>query len=608
MTRRRFARTLTLASVAGGVFAALACGQDGAGKPDEHGFLPVAPDPPLLQETSGKYGGTLVWAEPGEVASFNPIIVSDQTSTDLYQLSFDSLCLYDNANPTMSSEGFRPGLAWKWEHSADGKTWTFNLRKGVKWSDGAPFTARDVAFSFAAVFNEKIQNPIVDGFKIGDPPILPTFETPDDFTFVLHCTYIDALFLSHAGGVPIVPEHIWAKTTQGDNPTFPSVMGVGDPKSVVGTGPYRVVEYVAGERVVYERNPLSWRTTKSGERLPYLEKLVVKIVKDQATRALQFKNGDLDLIDAINAPDYASFKEKETEGWFTLHRFGPSLNTAYICLNQYPGNDAATGEPYVAPYKLKWFQDVRFRRAMSHAINRATMVKQILEGKGAAIFSGTTKGNKGWYSEVTKYDYDPAKANALLDEMGLTKRDAEGFRTDADGHRVSIDITTNNDNPIRTKVLVQIKDDWKAVGVEGVPHPIDFNSLVAAQEHTHKWEATVLGWGSSVPPDPLGGKNVYLSSGNGHVWYPEMKPEARNDFDKKSDAMLDAMSQQVDEAKRKPMWYEFEEMHAQYQGFIWLYAQNGYAASKKRVQNSKPSILHPETWWNYEELWVDDGK
>ena len=608
MTGRRFASTLALGTLAVGTFVTGARGQDGAGKPDAHGFLPIAADPPLAQETTGKYGGTLVFAEPGELSSFNPIIVSDLTSTDVYQLSFDSMCAYDNANPTMSSEGYRPSLAVKWEHSEDGKTWTFHLRKGVKWSDGAPFTSKDVAFSFATAFNEKIQNPNVDGFKIGDPPILPTWETPDDFTVVFHCTYVDSLFLAHAGGMPIVPEHLWAKTMQGDNPTFPSAMGVGDPKGVIGTGPFRVAEYVAGERIVFERNPLSWRTTKSGERLPYLEKIVVKIVKDQATRALQFKNGDLDLIDSILAPDYASFKEKEAEGWFTLHRFGPSLNTTYLCLNQHPGADETTKEPFIAPYKLKWFQDVRFRRAMSHAINRATMVKQLLEGKGAPIFSGTTKGNKGWYSEVTKYDYDPAKANALLDEMGLTKRDAEGFRTDADGHRVSIDIITNNDNRLRCSVLTQIKDDWRAVGVEGVARPIDFNSLVAAQEHTHKWEATVLGWGTSVPPDPLGGKNVYISSGNGHVWYPEMKPEARNEFDKKSDAMLDAMSQQVDEAKRKPMWREFEEMHAQYAGYIWLYAQNGYAASKNRVKNMKASILHPETWWNYEELWVDDGK
>ena len=98
------------------------------------------------------------------------------------------------------------------------------------------------------------------------------------------------------------------------------------------------------------------------------------------------------------------------------------------------------------PYKLKWFQDARFRRAMSHAMNRGTMVKQLLEGKGAPIFSGTTKGNKGWYSEVTKYDYDPAKANALLDEMGL-KLGSDGLRRMPDGR--GLDLVTEEGHSSR---------------------------------------------------------------------------------------------------------------------------------------------------------------
>ncbi len=599
MNARRAVRTLALVAAAGGAAAAHA--QDGGRTADAHGFYPVAADPPNALDVTGKYGGSLVWAELGEINSFNPLIVTDQTSVDVAQLSFDFLGNFDNVKCE-----FRPQLASSWEHSGDGMTWTFHLRKGVKWSDGEPFTAKDVVFSYAAAFNPKIQNPVVDTFKVGDPPVLPTFDAPDDFTFVLHCRAVDALILSHATGVPIMPAHLWAKTTEGDSPTFPSTMGVGDVKSVVGTGPFRVVEYVSGERCVLERNPYSWRTTKSGDRLPYLDRMIVKIVKDLNTRSLQFKNGDLDMIEDIPAPDYAGFKEKEAEGWFTLHRLGLSLNTSYLCLNQHPGKDA-NGEPYVKPYKLAWFQDKRFRHAMSHAINRGNMVKQILDGKGAPIFSGTTKGNKAWYVDVTKYDYDPAKAGALLDEMGLDKRDADGYRVDSAGHRVSIELMTNAENNIRIKVIAAIKDDWKAVGVEAVLRQIDFNTLVNLQENAHTWEACMMGWGSSVPPDPLNDKNVYISSGDGHVWYPH-QPSPCNADEKKSDDVLNRMSAEVDEAKRKIMNAEFLELQAQYQGFIWLYSQNCYAASKKRVQNMKASVLHPETWWNYDELWVDDGK
>jgi peptide/nickel transport system substrate-binding protein len=504
----------------------------------------------------GQYGGTLIWAEMGELDTFHPLVSNSATSNELRSLLFDSLVGYDNAK--LEHVG---GLAWKWEHSDDGKTWTFHLRKGVKWSDGEPFTSKDVLFSFAAVFNPKIENSDIDGFRIGTNP-LPTLEAPDDSTVVFHCSVVDALFVMHVGNVSMAPAHLWAKTIEGESPTYPGVMGIGDAAKVVGTGPYRVVEYKAGEKVVYERNPYSWRSTKGGQRLPFPDHVIVKIVKDMNTRTLQFLNGDLDLIDDIPAPDYKAFKEKESESWFTLHRLGIALNTNYVCFNQHPGSDPATKEPYVAPYKLKWFQDVRFRRAMSHAVNRDNIVKQILDGKGAPIYSDTTKSNKTWYSEVTSFPYDPAKANALLDEMGLSKRGEDGIRVDADGHKVSIELLTNVENDVRVKVIAQIKNDWNAVGVEGVLLPRDFNSVTNAMDSTHKWEAIMLGWGSGVPPDPLNGKNILLSSGRLHNWYPE-QPSPCNEFEKKSDALVDAMSQELDEKKRVKMWAELLELHAQ---------------------------------------------
>ena len=601
MRPSRCVRSVALAALAAALAASGARAQDGGGKADEHGFLPVAADPPYESEATGKYGGTLIWAEMGEPDTFHPLVSNSATTSELRALVFDSLVGYDNGKWEHA-----PGLAHKWEHSDDGKTWTFHLRKGVKWSDGMDFTAKDVLFSFAAVFNPKIENSDVDGFKIGNNP-LPTLEAPDPYTVVFHCSAVDALFVMHIGNVAIAPAHIWAKTTEGEDPTYPGVMGINDIGRVVGTGPFKVAEYKAGEKVVYDRNPYSWRMTKGGQRLPYVDHVIVKLVKDMNTRTLQFLNGDLDVIDDIPAPDYKAFKEKEAEGWFKLHRLGIALNTNYVCFNQHPGSDPTTKEPYVTPYKLKWFQDVRFRRAMSHAIHRENIVKQILDGKGAPIYTDTTKANKTWYAETTTFPYDPAKANALLDEMGLAKRDKDGTRMDADGHRVSIELMTNVENDTRVKVIAQIKNDWAAVGVEGVLLPRDFNSVTNAMDSTHKWEAIMLGWGSGVPPDPLNGKNILLSSGRLHNWYPE-QPEPCNEFEKKSDAIIDAMSQEIDEGKRVKMWAELLELHAQQQPIIYIYAANTYAASKLRVGNMNASILRPETWWNYDELWVEDGK
>jgi peptide/nickel transport system substrate-binding protein len=598
MKPRRAVRLLAIASLA---TAFAAAGARGADTPDEHGFFPVKADPPYESDATGKYGGTLIWAEMGECDTFHPLVSNSATTNELRSLVFDSLVGYDNGK-----WDHVPLLAASWEHSQDGKTWTFHLRKGVKWSDGESFTSKDVLFSWAALTHPKIENSDVDNFKIGDNP-LPTVEAPDDFTVVFHCSVVDALFVMNIGNMSIAPAHLWAKTIEGDSPTYPGVMGVNDVARVVGTGPYRVVEYKPGEKVVYDRNPYSWRTDKSGARLPYPDHVIVKLVKDMNTRTLQFLNGDLDVIDDIPAPDYKAFKDKEAEGWFKLHRLNIALNTNYVCFNQHPGADATTKEPYVAPYKLKWFQDARFRRAMSHACNRENLVKQILDGKGAPIYTDTTKANKTWYAETTTFPYAVDKANKLLDEMGLAKRDADGIRMDEAGHRVSIELMTNVENDTRVKIIGQLKNDWAAVGVEAVLLPRDFNSVTNAMDSTHKWEAIMLGWGSGVPPDPLNGKNILLSSGRLHNWYPQ-QPKPCNEFEAKCDAIIGTMSQELDVPKRVAMWAQLLELHAQEQPIIYLYANNTYAASKKRVMNSHPSILRPETWWNVDELWLEDGK
>jgi peptide/nickel transport system substrate-binding protein len=583
--------------------ALVACGGEQAAK--TAAFEPVTADPPpddFVHE--GNYGGTLTWAELGELDRFNPLTSNSATSSQLSALAFDTLVGYDN-----EKWQDRPILAWKWEHTPDNLTWTFHLRKGIKWSDGQPFTADDVVFTFMeTVFNPGIDNADRDGFrKDGGGYLIEKVTASDPYTVVFHCTAVDALFVVHVGNTKIVPQHVWKDKVKGDKPEYASVMPADKPSEVVGTGPFLPVQYVSGEKVVYKRNPYSWRVNTKGQRLPFADGIVVKIVKDNSTRSLQFLNGDFDLIDDIPPTDYSQFKAKEGDGVFTLHRLGLSLNTTYLAFNQHPGVDAQTGKPYVEAYKHEWFADRRFRRAVSHAIDRENMVKLQLDGKGEAIYTDTNPSNKTWYAKTTQFGYDVAKANALLDEMGFTKPEADGIRKDAAGHRVSFDLLTNVENDIRVKVIGQIKSDLAAVGIEVQTRPTNFNEVVAQMEDVHKWEAVVLGWASGVPPDPLNGKNVILSSGRSHTWYPmQEKPAA--EWEARCDAIVHKMDAEPDVEKRKPMWAEILEIQAQEQPSIYLYAANAYSASRVRVKNVRATLLRPSTWWNVEELWLADGR
>lgn len=565
-------------------------------------FQPVTADPPSDHDKPGEYGGTISWSTPGDVDTFNPLTSNEATSSELKSLVFDTLVGYDNA-----AWAETPNLAWKWEHSADGLEWTFHLRKGVKWSDGEPFSADDVVFTFQeTVFNPGIPNSDVDGFKVGDAA-LPVVTAPDPYTVKFKCGAVDALFTTHVGNVSIVPRHRWKDTVQGEKPAYNTAMGKEHPEELIGTGCFKLVEYKSAEKIVYERNPYSWRSNKQGQRLPFVDRVVVKMVKDRNTQVLQYLNGDFDLIDDIPAKDYRQFQDKEAEGWFDLHRLDLSLNTTWICFNENPGKDPQTGEPKVAPYKLKWFQDRRFRRAMSHSMDRDTMVKLFLDGKGAAIYSETSPSNKVWFHEVTKFPFDAGKANALLDEVGLAQRDKDGVRMDAEGHRVSFELMTNVENEARIKVIGQIKSDLARVGVEVVLRPVSFQELSSQLDDVHKWESLVLGWGSGVPPDPLNGKNIILSSGRLHCWYPQQTAPF-TEWEKACDAVVAEMDREPDVEKRRPLWAKFLELQAQEQPIVYLYTSKSYAASKKRVGNVQAALLRPSTWWNYEELWVRDGK
>ncbi len=565
-------------------------------------FHPVQVDPPLGADAQGLYGGTLTLGLLGEsIDTFNPLTSNEATSSELKSLIFDTLVSYDNEMWEHS-----PGLAWKWEVSPDYLTWTFHLRKGVKFSDGTDFTAKDVVFTFMkTVFNEKIANSDVDGFKVGDWP-LPTWEALDDYTVRARCAAVNGTFLIAVGNVSIVPEHKWRDAVTGDKPAYNSAMGPENKDDVVGTGPYRVTKYTAGEKIEYEPNPWSWRTTNDGQRLPYPERFVAKLVKDNSTRSLQFLGQGFDLMDSIQVSDYNQFDTKEKEGWFDLHRLGPSLNVTWLSFNQNP-EMRPDGKPKVAPHKLAWFQDVRFRRAMSHAIDRELLVKNVIEGRGAAIYSDTSKANRAWYAPSTEFRYDPAKANALLDSMGLQNRGADGIRVDSQGRKVSFDLMTNSENALRCKVIDQIKRFCAAVGVDVQLQQNAFQEISSQLDDVHTWEAIVLGWASGVPPDPLNGKNIHLSSGRLHVHYPGQKKPFQP-WEAAADSILDVMSGLPVESERRPWWRVFLEIQAQQQATVYLYSPNEYAASTKRVGNVRAALLRPSTWWNFDELFVRDGK
>ena len=395
------------------------------------------PEPPLVADCApGIPGGRLVVATFGDPKTFNPITANESSSEEIYRHLFAGLLGFD-----WTTQQVTPGLAESWTNSPDGKTWTFKLRKNLRWSDGEPLTADDVVFTWDVIYNPEIDNVMRDAFIIGGKKIAVT--KVDDLTILAVTPDIYAPFLENFGGVPILPKHILAKTVA--DKTFTSAYGVNwKPADIIGSGPFRLKEYKQAQLILLERNPYFMEVDTKGQRLPYFDNIIFTVVPDLNAMSLRFLSGESDVDDFIYPYEYDRFKAEAAKGKFNLLEPGIGLEAGFFWFNQNTNANAKTVQPNVEAKKLKWFRDQKFRQACSYAIDRDSIIKAIYSGRAIPNYGFVTPGNKKWFNPNTpKYTNDVAKALALLKEIGIEKRNGDDFATDADGNKVEFVLNTN---------------------------------------------------------------------------------------------------------------------------------------------------------------------
>ena len=154
-----------------------------------------------------------------------------------------------------------------------------------------------------------------------------------------------------------------------------------DPVEIIGTGPFTIGSYEPGERVVMRRNPDYWLEDDAGNALPYIDEVVHVIVPDLETELENFLAGESD-IHGVLGEEYAQLEALQEEGNFTIHRRGPNFGTTFVGFNMNPGSNPDTGEAYVAPEKLNWFQNKDFRQAVAHVIDKDKIIQDVQHGLG----------------------------------------------------------------------------------------------------------------------------------------------------------------------------------------------------------------------------------
>lgn len=555
------------------------------------------PDPPYLAPIHpGNLGGRFIVATFGDPKTFNPITANEVSSLDISRFLFASLLGIDAI-----SQEVEPGLADSWTHSPDGKTWTFHLRKNLRWSDGAPLTAEDVVFTWNdIIYNPKIDNVTRDLFIIDGKEF--TVTNLDDSTIQVVTPQVYAPFLENFGGTPILPKHILEKSVA--DGTFPSAYNVNwKPEEIVGSGPFRLKDYVQSQYALLERNPYFFEVDSNGQRLPYFDNIAYTIVPDRNAISLRFLSGECDVNDFIFPHEYDTYKAKSATGHFQLLEPGIGLETDFLWFNENTNVNSHTGKPYVDPVKLKWFRDVKFRQAVSYAINRDALVQSVYAGRAVPNYGFITRGNKKWFDpNITTYPYNPDKARELLKEIGIEDRKGDGTLEDANGHAVEFILNTDTDNDSRLKAAVLIQADLKKIGFQVTFQPLDFNTQINKLDNTFEYECVLMGLGAGGA-DPSSDMNVFKSSGFTHLWFPRQKTPS-TDWEARIDALMDDQMQTLDTAVRKKDFDEVQEILAQEQPAIFTVTPEYFAAIRSDVGNVRASALsYYRATWNIEELY-----
>ncbi len=436
--------------------------------------LPLEPkltnemDPSQLEYEIGRYGGTLRHAAlQGRDADVSPVFVNEPLVN----------------TPGLLGSEVTGNVVKSYEVSDDQTEFTFYLREGMRWSDSEPVTTEDVRYAWEDVLmNEELVSAPPAWLKSGGSPTgkVMAIEIIDDFAFRLKSDepyggfllvlalegwmdyetlikpahYLKQFHAEYASEEKLSalieanpPAEDWIQLHQMmDGAGTSDERSIGKPK----LHPWLLVSKTQ-EQNVHERNPYYWKVDPAGNQLPYIDRIVTTFVQDAEVLQLKLISGETDFArEACALNEMPLYKEHEDKG-YVAGLYNVHTNTTDVFINW----------AYDDPVWRQVVQDKRFRQALAYAINRETIVD--------AVYLGFAEP-----STIGGYTYDPAKANTLLDEMGLDQRDAEGFRLGPDGETFTIDFLVSvglwADLVPVTELIVEF---WNDVGVKTTMKGVD---------------------------------------------------------------------------------------------------------------------------------------
>jgi peptide/nickel transport system substrate-binding protein len=551
----------------------------------------IQPDEEVLvmRGETGIPGGRLVASLRADPKTFNPITAVDLPSKEVIALLFSDLI-----HINLYTQRTEPSLAKSWKVSVDGKHYTLDLRRGIFFSDGYPFDADDVLFSFTVYLDEKVHSPQRDLLQVGGKPIQVRKLGRYQIAFDLPQPYAAAERLFDS--VSILPRHELEESYK--NGTIAKAWTIGtSPGAIAGLGPFRLKRYVPGEQIVLERNPFYWKADLARNRLPYLDEIAFLIVPSEDAEAIRFQAGDVDVINKISGENYAVLERNRREPGYHLYDLGAGFEYDFLFFNL---NDLGGKAVPEIKRKQEWFRQDAFRQAISRAIDREAIVRLVYLGRATALWSQVTPGNKLWLDAAIPHPPRSLETSAaLLRSAGFSRR-TDGTLVDRHGQPVEFTILSNPSNAQRTKIATIIQDDLSQLGMKVRVVPLEFQAMMTRVFDSFDYDAAILGLVSG-DADPNPEINVWSSGGGTHVW-AQKEPEPLQPWQAEIDSLMRRQTTMVDSKKRKQAYDRVQELITTYDPVVFLVSPNVLVGAKASLAGIRPSVMRNYLLWDAEQL------
>jgi peptide/nickel transport system substrate-binding protein len=533
-------------------------------------------------------GGKLVVSLRGEPTSFDLLVAARTPEQRVTVLTQAPLV---RVNPVTNE--IEPRLATSWTASPDQLTWTLRLREGVVFSDGAPFTAEDVAFTFDALNDPKLASPVASALLVAGKPL--GVHVIDAHTVAVKFPSPFGPTLRILDGLPMLPKHKLGGALAAG--TLRDAWGPSTAVSeVVGLGPFVLTENTPGQAMRFVRNPHYWAVDDRGHRLPYLDEVDVEIVPDQNAETVRLGAGDLDVTnDFIRPEDIAPLRDLAGKGRVTLVEAGVGLDPSALWFNLSSESRVAKDRP--------WLQREELRHAISLAVDRQAIVDSVYLGLGVPIAGPVTPGYGTWYADAAPVPVrDLARARTLLASAGLSARDASGMLQDATGRPAHFSILTQKGKTERERTGSLLAAQLKAIGLDVDVVLLDPNALLA---HLYADDYDAIYFGSVTPSvDPASNLQFWLSSGSFHVWNLHEAQGPATAWESQIDGLMAKQAAMLDEGERHRLFASAQQLFAEHMPALYFVAPKVTIAVSRRLQGVEASIIQPSVLWNIDRLAV----